>query len=180
MRVKTIVDEDFTNYKKPAMFIGTISCGGKCCIEAGIPLSVCQNDGWRASAPISIDDEQLCLRYLNNPLTESIVFGGLEPLEQFDELRSFLEVLRGQFQCKDDVVIYTGYYFEEVPEWIQQLATYGNVCEVRTILPNQSTYLMKCLASNSLLIINTQSGSTVRHIGEDINENQHQSRQRVR
>ena len=28
MRVKTIVDEDFTNYKKPAMFIGTISCGG--------------------------------------------------------------------------------------------------------------------------------------------------------
>ena len=46
MRVKTIVDEDFTNYKKPAMFIGTISCGGKCCIEAGIPLSVCQNDGW--------------------------------------------------------------------------------------------------------------------------------------
>ena len=92
MRVKTIVDEDFTNYKKPAMFIGTISCGGKCCIEAGIPLSVCQNDGWRASAPISIDDEQLCLRYLNNPLTESIVFGGLEPLEQFDELLRFFAV----------------------------------------------------------------------------------------
>ena len=33
MRVKTIVEEDFTNYKKPAMFIGTISCGGKCCLE---------------------------------------------------------------------------------------------------------------------------------------------------
>lgn len=138
MRVKTIVDEDFTNYKKPAMFIGTISCGGKCCIEAGIPLSVCQNDGWRASAPISFDDEQLCIRYLNNPLTESIVFGGLEPLEQFDELRSFLEVLRGQFQCKDDVVIYTGYYFEEVPEWIQRLATYGNVVvKFGRYIPNQ-------------------------------------------
>lgn len=138
MRVKTIVDEDFTNYKEPAMFIGTISCGGKCCIEAGIPLSVCQNDGWRASAPISIDNEQLCLRYLNNPLTESIVFGGLEPLEQFDELCSFLEVLRGQFQCKDDVVIYTGYYFEEVPEWIQQLATYGNVIvKFGRYIPNQ-------------------------------------------
>ena len=36
MRVKTVVDEDFTNYKKPSMFIGTISCGGKCCIEAGM------------------------------------------------------------------------------------------------------------------------------------------------
>ena len=76
--------------------------------------------------------------YLNNPLTESIVFGGLEPLEQFDELCSFLEVLRGQFQCKDDVVIYTGYYFEEVPEWIQKLATYGNVIvKFGRYIPNQ-------------------------------------------
>ena len=76
--------------------------------------------------------------YLNNPLTESIVFGGLEPLEQFNELCSFLEVLRGQFQCKDDVVIYTGYYFEEVPEWIQQLATYGNVIvKFGRYIPNQ-------------------------------------------
>ena len=84
MRVKTIVDEDFTNYKKPAMFIGTISCGGKCCIEAGIPLSVCQNDGWRASAPLSICDETLWLRDLNNPLSESIVFGGVETPEQIN------------------------------------------------------------------------------------------------
>lgn len=51
MRVKTIVDEDFTNYKKPAMFIGTISCGGKCCIEAGIPLSVCQMMGGVQAPP---------------------------------------------------------------------------------------------------------------------------------
>ena len=66
------------------------------------------------------------------------MFGGLEPLEQFDELCSFLEVLRGQFQCKDDVVIYTGYYFEEVPEWIQQLATYGNVIvKFGRYIPNQ-------------------------------------------
>lgn len=113
-------------------------------------LVVCQNDGWRASAPISIDDEQLCLRYLNNPLTESIVFGGLEPLEQFDELCSFLEVLRGQFQCKDDVVIYTGYYFEEVPEWIQQLATYGNVIvKFGRYIPNQKHIFDEVLASNS-------------------------------
>lgn len=100
MRVKTIVDEDFTNYKKPAMFIGTISCGGKCCIEAGIPLSVCQNDGWRASAPISIDDEQLCIRYLNNPLTESIVFGGLEPLEQLMSCVRSLRFFAGNSSVK--------------------------------------------------------------------------------
>ena len=44
MRIKAIIDEDYTNYKKPAMFIGTASCCGKCCKEAGLPLSVCQND----------------------------------------------------------------------------------------------------------------------------------------
>ena len=73
MRVKTIVNEDFTNYKKAAMFIGTISCGGKCCIEAGIPLSVCQNDGWRSCAPIVASDREICMRYLSNPLTDAIV-----------------------------------------------------------------------------------------------------------
>ncbi len=85
MRVKTIVDEDFVNYKKPSMFIGTISCGGKCCSEAGIPLSVCQNDGWRS--PPSRLTTMICIiaihRYSRNPLTKAIVFGGLEPFEQF-------------------------------------------------------------------------------------------------
>lgn len=51
MRVKTVVDEDFTNYKKASMFVGTISCGGKCCTEAGLPLSVCQNDGGAHAPP---------------------------------------------------------------------------------------------------------------------------------
>jgi len=33
MRVKTIVDEDFVNYKKPSMFIGTISCNGSVALK---------------------------------------------------------------------------------------------------------------------------------------------------
>lgn len=90
MRVKSIVDEDFVNYRKPSMFIGTISCGGKCCYEADLPLSVCQNDGWRKSAPIFLDDGDLCLRYLQNEITSAIVFGGLEPFEQADEVRRVL------------------------------------------------------------------------------------------
>ena len=62
MRVKFIVDEDFVNYKKASMFIGTISCGGKCCIEANLPLSVCQNDGWRAENAIEVSDDELIQR----------------------------------------------------------------------------------------------------------------------
>lgn len=129
MRVKTIVNEDFTNYKKASMFIGTISCGGKCCIEAGIPLSVCQNDGWRSCAPIVFSDREICMRYLSNPLTSAIVIGGLEPFEQFDEVMRLLLKLRNVFDCNDDVVIYTGYTKEECEQngWLERLSNISNV-----------------------------------------------------
>ena len=39
MRLKALIDEDFTNYKKPSMFIGTISCNWKCCKEQNLDVS---------------------------------------------------------------------------------------------------------------------------------------------
>lgn len=127
MRVKTIVDEDFVNYKKPAMFIGTISCGGKCCIEGGIPLSVCQNDGWRSCAPVVLSDREICMRYLNNPLTSAIVIGGLEPFEQTKEVHKLIWTLRNIFGCNDDVVIYTGYTQDEVEKEVEMLSGFENI-----------------------------------------------------
>lgn len=129
MRVKTIIDEDFVNYKKPSMFIGTISCGGKCCVEAGIPLSVCQNDGWRSCAPIVLSDREICVRYLTNPITSAVVFGGLEPFEQFDEVVELLSTFRDAFECNDDVVIYTGYTKEECKQngWLEKLSNIRNI-----------------------------------------------------
>lgn len=127
MRIKSIVDEDFTNYKKASMFIGTISCGGKCCIEAGIPLSVCQNDGWRSCAPIAMSDRQICMRYMANPLTNAIVIGGLEPFEQAKEVRKLVWMLRNVFMCDDDVVIYTGYTPDEIEEEVKLLSEFKNI-----------------------------------------------------
>ena len=127
MRVKTIVDEDFVNYSKPSMFIGTISCGGKCCIEGGFPLSVCQNDGWRGNAPIDIRDEVIVKRYLQNQITHAIVLGGLEPMEQSDEVLALIKTLREDFGCHDDVVIYTGYYPDEVTAILDKLQVFDNI-----------------------------------------------------
>ena len=127
MRVKTIVDEDFVNYQKPSMFIGTISCGGKCCIEGGFPLSVCQNDGWRGNAPIDIRDEVIVKRYLQNQITHAIVLGGLEPMEQSDEVLALIKTLREDFDCHDDVVIYTGYYPDEVTAILDKLQVFDNI-----------------------------------------------------
>lgn len=146
MRVKTVVDEDFTNYKKTSMFVGTISCGGKCCIEAGLPLSVCQNDGWRSCAPIVISDRKLCQRYIQNPMTSAIVFGGLEPMEQFEELCKFLFMLRNVFECFDDVVIYTGYNADEIAEQVKQLKEYKNIIiKFGRYRPNESSHLDETL-----------------------------------
>lgn len=147
MRVKTVVDEDFTNYKKPSMFIGTISCGGKCCIEAGIPLSVCQNDGWRSGAPIVLSNRELCQRYLNNPLTKAIVFGGLEPFEQFKELERFIFTLRRVFGCDDDVVIYTGYNPEELSFELNVLSGHYNniIVKFGRFVPNSQHRFDKVL-----------------------------------
>lgn len=110
MRVKTIIDEDFVNYKKPSMFIGTISCGGKCCREANLPLSVCQNDELHKQPNIFVPDDIIIKRYLLNDITKAFVIGGLEPFEQTDEVIHFVSTLRSSFGIDDDVVIYTGYY----------------------------------------------------------------------
>lgn len=139
MKVKAVVDEDFANYKEPAMFIGAVSCGGKCCIEAGLPLSVCQNDGWRESAPIEVSTKELIERYLKEPLTEAIVFGGLEPFEQFEDVCDFIRTLRDDYKCSDDVVIYTGYNYDEIADEVERLKRYPNiVVKFGRYVPNHS------------------------------------------
>lgn len=141
MKIKAIIEEDYTNYKKPAMFIGTASCNGKCCSEAGLSLSVCQNDKWRSRSPFIIQDDEICKRYLSNPITEAIVFGGLEPFEQTDELISFVRTFRFVHGCKDDVVIYTGYYENEIAKEIETIRQFPNVIlKVGRYVPGQESH----------------------------------------
>lgn len=149
MRVNTIVDEDFINYQKPAMFIGTISCGGKCCIEGGFPLSVCQNDGWRGCAPVNIKDKVIVKRYLQNKISHAIVLGGLEPLEQADEVVELIRTLREDFNCHDDVVIYTGYYPDEVTAILDELQKFDNiVVKFGRYIPNIKSHFDEVLGVN--------------------------------
>lgn len=127
MRVKFIKEEDYVNFKKPAMFIGTISCTFKCCKEANIPCSVCQNYEWSKNHIIMLDNDVLCKRYLNNPLTKSIVFGGLEPMDQFQEVYDIIAKLREDYSCFDPIIIYTGYYKDEISENLAKLTKFPNI-----------------------------------------------------
>ena len=110
MKIKNLIDEDFTNYKKPSMFIGTSSCDFKCDRECGKP--VCQNSELAKAPVIDIEIGEVIERYLNNPITEAVVWGGLEPFDSFLYLFEFIQEFRKR--SKDDIVIYTGYYPEEI------------------------------------------------------------------
>lgn len=123
MIVKDIIDEDFINYKKPSMFILTPKCSFKCCKEAG--NEICQNMDMVKQPNIEIDNSKVIERYLNNPITSAIVFGGLEPLDTFEDVYSFIKEFRDK--CLDDVVIYTGYYPEEIKDKIDSISKFENI-----------------------------------------------------
>lgn len=125
MRIKMIKDEDFVNYKKASMFIGTITCTFKCCIEAGIPCEVCQNYSWNKNPIIEFDDKKIIQRYLDNPITSAFVFGGLEPMDQWDELYQLISMIRKK--TDDDIVIYTGYNEDELIKEVKELKNFKNI-----------------------------------------------------
>lgn len=146
MRFKTIIEEDFTNYRIPVMTIGTCFCGGKCCTEAGIPISTCINDAWRRQPMIDFPDDEIIRRYIANPITDGICFGGLEPFEQFDEILAFIGAFRGDFHRLDTVILYTGYNQTEILSQIEQLRKYPNiVVKFGRYLPGQTPHYDKVL-----------------------------------
>lgn len=125
MKIKAIIDEDISNYKKMSMFIGTCKCDFKCCTEIGEDICMCQNSEIAQQKTHQLSNSKIIKRYLNNSLTSAIVFGGLEPLLQFDELYDFIKEFREV--CDDDIVIYTGYYKDEIKEQIMKLSSFKNI-----------------------------------------------------
>jgi hypothetical protein len=73
MKIKTIIDEDITNYKKMSMFIGTCKCDFKCCIEIGEDICMCQNSEIAQQKTHQLSNSKIIKRYLNNSLTSAIV-----------------------------------------------------------------------------------------------------------
>ena len=125
MHLKFIKRDDFVNYKKCSMFLGTTSCDWKCCKESNIPCSICQNYPWSNNPVKEFNNEDIINMYLSDGLEESIVFGGLEPMLQFGELVAFMHAFRKA--CDDDIVIYTGYYKAEIEKEIEILKKYKNI-----------------------------------------------------
>lgn len=140
MKIKGLQDEDFVNYKKPSMFIGTSMCDWKCCNEQCIDKSICQNSSLANSKTMDIPTDEIFRRYVNNPITKSVVVGGLEPMLQFLDVLELIKTFRDN-SCYDDIVIYTGYYKEEISDKIALLSEYKNVViKYGRYIPNQEKH----------------------------------------
>lgn len=134
MIIKGLVSEDFVNYKKPSMTIMFPYCiGFKCGAE------YCQNSPLTKSKNIEINISNIIERYINNPITESIVMQGLEPFDSWNDLLEIVKQIREK--CSDDIVIYTGFNKEELIDKIGELAKYNNIIiKFGRFIPNQSKH----------------------------------------
>lgn len=126
MKIIALLEEDFTNYKLPSMFIALGHCDWKCCKEANIPITVCQNSELAKEKEIEVSVDEIFHRYIQNPITKAIVLGGLEPMTVSGYVLDLIEYFRTH-GCDDDFVIYTGYYAVEIPAIMTQLLKYKNV-----------------------------------------------------
>lgn len=126
MKIKGLVHEDFANYKKPSMFIGLGTCDWKCAKDGGFDKSICQNLPLAKASDIEVGLTYIYNTYINNPITSAIVFGGLETMTQFDDIYEVINMFRNN-DCHDDVVIYTGFYPNEIGEQLKQLAEFDNI-----------------------------------------------------
>ena len=140
MIIKGLIDEDFVNYKKPAMVIEFPYCTFKCDKECG--QSVCQNSALVNEPNIEIDYDKLLTRYINNPITKAIVMQGLEPFDSFSDVMNLILWLRIKYECLDDIVIYTGYTKEEINWLIKYIEQYENIIiKYGRYIPNQEPHL---------------------------------------
>ena len=147
MIVKEIRDEDFTSYKKPSMVIGFPSCTFKCERECGCK-GMCHNSSLATAPDIEISIENIVNRYLQNPITKAIIFGGLEPMDSWSNMVNLIDEFRKY--TEDDIVVYTGYKMDEICKKTYWLGNkYKNIIfKLGRFIPNQQSRYDEILGIN--------------------------------
>jgi organic radical activating enzyme len=137
MIINQLIDEDFVNYKTPSMYIGFPKCDFKCDRECG--MQVCQNSTLAQALTIEVSIKEIVDRYITNDIAKSVVIAGLEPFDTFSQLESFIVGLRDK--TDNDIVIYTGYYKEEIKHKIGILKKHINIIvKFGRFIPNQNPH----------------------------------------
>ena len=125
IKLKGFKEENMNDYKKISMFLAMPNCDFKCLKEKNLDISICQNSHLNKEPIQEYDIDYLINIYLNNNITEAIVFGGLEPMLDFEQMLNFIKKFRDV--SNDDIVIYTGYYEDEIKDKIEILKEIPNI-----------------------------------------------------
>ena len=144
MKLITIIDEDFVNYKKASMYIAFPNCSFKC------GKGLCQNSPLAKQERVDVEYKSIVDRYMKNPYTNAIVFAGLEPFDDYIDMVNLIDEFRKV--TLDDIVIYTGYNKDELDG---ELHVITNACEFKNIIvkfgryiPDQKPHYDKVLGIN--------------------------------
>jgi hypothetical protein len=124
MKIKNIIQEDFTNYRVCSMLVGFPSCNWKCEKECG-KKGLCQNAALATSPSIETSAEKIVDLYMSNSLSHALVCGGLEPFDSWTDLYELVEKFRSK--TDDPVIIFTGYNKSEVSSFISDLKQFSNI-----------------------------------------------------
>lgn len=140
MKLKGIIDEDFINYKNPCMVIEFPYCDFKCDKEAH--SLVCQNGKLVKEPDIELTYDEILTRYIENPISEALVFQGLEPMYSPADVMNLILFLREKYYCNDEIIIYTGYTEEELKWFTNILKTrFENIIiKFGRYIPNQTPH----------------------------------------
>jgi len=100
----------------------------------------------------SIEIKDLIKNFNYNLMSEAILFAGLEPMLQFDEVMSFITEFR--MSNSEDVVIFTGYNLEEIEDKVEILSQFNDIIlkvgRYRPDLPSKYDEVLKIdLASSN-------------------------------
>ena len=117
------------------MFLSSCFCDWKCCKEAQVPISICQNAALSRAPILNCPDKKIFDIYIKSPITKAIVIGGLEPLLQKEEVISLINFFRAR-GVDDTFVIYTGYKEEECKDFLAQISGKNVVMKFGRFLPN--------------------------------------------
>lgn len=139
IRVKTIVDEDFVNYKTPSMYIAFPTCTFKCEKECNYKIR-CHNSSISLMPTITVSTSTIVKRFTDNPITKAIVIGGLEAFDSFNDLMGLVRDFRSHTDV--DIVIYTGYNRSEISDSIHQLSQFPNIIiKFGRFIPDQPSHI---------------------------------------
>lgn len=142
MKLKTVIDEDYNDYKLPSLFLAFPKCSFKCDKECG--MQVCQNSTLAQSPDKDYSIITIIGMWQRNPLTKALVCGGLEPFDTQDALHDLIKAFRRVFN--DIIVIYTGYTEKEITERFKWVYDYQNIIiKFGRFIPNSESHFDELL-----------------------------------